>query len=1703
MRRNNTECIEMEGWLSLHGQPGFARLTKAELSSTALKLFVLNVPSTRALRPAVRPTSALTHVNCAVPHPALHAAPPSPEAIAHQILFNTLLPPPNYNAEILLVDCCALLAKVRAYIELCPHLVPESAPLVFTPTELLQRVVTLVESVLGFRSLLTEPVVAELLALCTALPVLDRREPAQPQPAQPVEETTPTKSISSRHASASPAKLDFSSRDRNPSQLSLNSDASQLVGPPILTEAYDSSRKNSFSSIEKETPVKPVSGPVVSGPVGPVGHVAPTIPVGPVSTVSDFSPTLLPMFPTSLDISGEGAASVAEKLAAVIRSTAEKASATLRLPGCEHVNTHFDAVLDELATSSPTLPLSLLKNSEFLAVFSDQLALFHQTVWSVWSPLIDASLLFHKPYSCTAWKTNPLVFDSEYPHFIGAAAASSILNPEIDESVRAIQLAAWIRIGSRLRQLGDIVGWSALVLTLVSPAVLRLETWRFLDLEFLHQYASDWNLKAFEMQKRAREPFLQKRSFRVDCETVGKTYPKQRCVPYFGDAIITEQAENMTLANTREKLSRIRIRMEGWTAFFQKVEDSCLVEPLPPKLASFQALFQRWARPAERPDTFALSLLVNPRTLGAYLPYFYTQPLPLTQGGLLPILFVDSLPSFRLYPRNTLLMVNQPKQNSRPKAVLRRSSSFPPSAYPLTTGVTELDCTAGERLERAASAHVLARVVRDLLNVGTETIDTHLDLVFKAFNEELSTKKRHSSSIVESFGTALGGQLVVVKSASLLRLVDVLVLGAGVFGSELRLDAQLHLSTLLTTFRTMCSPAEMIDMLLLRIRGARQVSSQLQDPRSPKLWLQADPSLEPDDTAVRVVSAIIKMMQKWVSEFFFDFQDDAGALEQGRALVLTLLHEVTTYAYPDKLEQYTRQVLYTFDRNQFSNVSGPQLPSWHACLASKDAHTAPIASPPTPRTEKPEDVSACNAFIDELNTIVQDAFSRVTLTDWMRLHELLEVQTASLTGLFAYTPQQSASSDDVVIEDIYSWLSSLHSPSASTRVLDQLPKPITMLVRLHFGLVAYLTHLIADPKASSHARLLRMVFLLKTLGALRARMRFFDLIPDEETSKRQHVPSFLERALAAAVLRPESRAYASLWLQAGSEVARFFPAEDGPSVVPNAKHIFVPAVPCERGEPIVPCVGWIVERLLEITCCVPNTSIEHPQLINFDKRRFGYNLIQNICQEFQSSAPVTAPSELVSKYMCVFGEAAQTASIPLLFDRKQHRESVQREGRSRAKVFVDIVQQEHERTVLEARQLEKLEKQGSSKTALGFYRSHGSESSTSLYSKRFSILSPAPNDTASLSDSIRLSSSGSISGSASSKRGTATTPKKSRFGGFLKAVRPLSVLGSSSSSIHISQPSNSSTSPMPAAGSTERGSPRLNPADSAAPPSASDPWELDSSISLDNLASRLDVIPDDLVLFRGMHTECISTVGLADASGEVVSIVYKGSQPKPETITLRAPTRTAAEEWITAIHRVVRSSQLASTRVFGVALDIVCKRESSMVPRCLEILLSQVEERGLDEVGVYRISGSMASVNALKQLFDQGVTNLASDDPRWADINTVAGCIKLYLRELPESILTPQLLQEFLECCAGPEFNTEKLEATIAKLPSVNYCVLKRLIEHLKLVVDHSDVNKMNMQNIAIVFSINFLPPMAMSLMGGMQQIISTMILEKDSLFTK
>ncbi|KAJ1569190.1 hypothetical protein HK405_008667 [Cladochytrium tenue] len=125
-----------------------------------------------------------------------------------------------------------------------------------------------------------------------------------------------------------------------------------------------------------------------------------------------------------------------------------------------------------------------------------------------------------------------------------------------------------------------------------------------------------------------------------------------------------------------------------------------------------------------------------------------------------------------------------------------------------------------------------------------------------------------------------------------------------------------------------------------------------------------------------------------------------------------------------------------------------------------------------------------------------------------------------------------------------------------------------------------------------------------------------------------------------------------------------------------------------------------------------------------------------------------------------------------------------------------------------------------------------------------------------------------------------------------------------------------------------------------------------------------------------------------------------------------------------------------------------------------------------EEEGIYRLSGQSTVIQQLRERFNAEYdVDLLSGEAY--DVHAVAGVLKLYFRELPSPILTPSLQRYFLAVqeIESRDDRVTELTRLVSLLPSANYTLLRVLLSHLVDVVRMSDVNKMTVRNIGIVFS--------------------------------
>uniref|UniRef100_A0A673WLK9 Rac GTPase-activating protein 1 n=1 Tax=Salmo trutta TaxID=8032 RepID=A0A673WLK9_SALTR len=153
----------------------------------------------------------------------------------------------------------------------------------------------------------------------------------------------------------------------------------------------------------------------------------------------------------------------------------------------------------------------------------------------------------------------------------------------------------------------------------------------------------------------------------------------------------------------------------------------------------------------------------------------------------------------------------------------------------------------------------------------------------------------------------------------------------------------------------------------------------------------------------------------------------------------------------------------------------------------------------------------------------------------------------------------------------------------------------------------------------------------------------------------------------------------------------------------------------------------------------------------------------------------------------------------------------------------------------------------------------------------------------------------------------------------------------------------------------------------------------------------------------------------------------------------------------------------------GTLTDYVSHVQSPMIPSLVVHCVNEIEQRGLHETGLYRLSGSDRTVKELKEKFLRGKTVplLSKVD----DINCVTGLLKDFLRNLKEPLLTFRLNRTFMEAAelADEDNSIALMYQTISDLPQANRDTLAFLAIHLQRVAQSLDT-KMDITNLARVF---------------------------------
>ncbi|GMM56051.1 GTPase-activating protein [Maudiozyma humilis] len=1234
---------------------------------------------------------------------------------------------------------------------------------------------------------------------------------------------------------------------------------------------------------------------------------------------------------------------------------------------------------------------------------------------------------------------------------------------------------------------------------------------------------------------------------------------------------------------------------------------------------------------------------------------------PLLTGSYLPILFNELLPNYTLFPKSSLIGAAGPSSSQYPSAPARSSARLStigksPSLIDLRknadqgdtnqiTGVGKIDGPIiKEFAQRQSTQQILMKSIRDVFNIDADLFHISDDLVLKSSIED-NVKSRPASVVLESprkfsqqsfgnntsrdsrdishlskslenmdFFDGIGDSSdtfkesvinVVLKSASLERIFDLLVLTANIFSKlvdtkdlesfyrhkdrvshrstnsktnsiglldfafiKLALDNDVFTETFFNSYKSFTTTLNVLENLAKRYVGAKSCATTIaamvdsdKDAKDykehhnfPNWNLQSDPENEVNYTyMVKIQIGAAEAIHHLVTNHYSDFTDDSKCISTFFDILKVMEQNVMqewprrlkdmesndnyseTQQLVEKLTHVYEAIKSTFQKELYRpvGINRSQRKITEILGAFKTLNYEDLQSL---LNSKHLDDSLLLSFqelqyteyekildwIQQLNNIIAEKSKLITKQDWVVVYQILELESSkSLTSFYNYplnvlstTLVNSSATHlkELDILNIFSWLSTLmvknEVTNGQSRILDMLPNSIQVLIKLHLSLTSFFEIEIANSKINPETRSNRCAVLLQILNYVRWKNSSLDMFEsvdvDDSRSTSSHVPSFIETAISNAIVSPESRYFEHSWTVAHSMLSQDDLVRDPLKSITdvltdiNEKHL-KSFIECDNvfdssSSALTPCPGWVISRLLEISQFVPNMCISNTRLINFDKRRFMNNIISNISVLVPSKV-----TDIPNKHGYILMNEFKDSKKHFRKISKDVAESEARATKYQERgVFNEILIAEVEKIKRDQLKVDSLRtqeheaKQASKiQQDISRQKTRSTLADAGVAHNRMSLSSNSSGSKANRNSTANVSHRASVA-TANTNGANAGVGKK--LGGFFR--RPFSIAGFNTSMSNYSL--NSSLSPE--AASKKVIEPYLLPQLSERLINDSKPTLSIKTFDIKNIV------------------EIINHRNIPAFSYSFKIIMQDGHE-----YTIQATSLEDTHDWIKMIKSSKRYSfhskkfkGKTSNKVFGVPLEDICAREGTAIPTIIIKLLEEIELRGLDEVGLYRIPGSVGSINALKNAFDEeGAVNntFTLEDDRWFEINAIAGCFKMYLRELPDSLFSNEKVNDFTDLAL--KYRASAISADVYRsgmitllrlLPVCYYQTMRRIVLHLNKVHLHVSNNRMDASNLAIVFSMSFIDQEDLSnsmgpTLGAVQAILQDFIKAPSDFF--
>ncbi|OBS68643.1 hypothetical protein A6R68_02821 [Neotoma lepida] len=139
-------------------------------------------------------------------------------------------------------------------------------------------------------------------------------------------------------------------------------------------------------------------------------------------------------------------------------------------------------------------------------------------------------------------------------------------------------------------------------------------------------------------------------------------------------------------------------------------------------------------------------------------------------------------------------------------------------------------------------------------------------------------------------------------------------------------------------------------------------------------------------------------------------------------------------------------------------------------------------------------------------------------------------------------------------------------------------------------------------------------------------------------------------------------------------------------------------------------------------------------------------------------------------------------------------------------------------------------------------------------------------------------------------------------------------------------------------------------------------------------------------------------------------------------------------------------------KVYSCDLTTLVKAHITKRPMVVDMCIREIESRGLNSEGLYRVSGFSDLIEDVKMAFDRDGEKADISVNMYEDINIITGALKLYFRDLPIPLITYDAYPKFIESAKmmDPDEQLETLHEALRLLPPAHCETLRYLMAHLK-----------------------------------------------------